>query len=50
VPPPVIAENRAQLATLVATNFMGFNTPAIMANEAHYAQMWSQGHCQLEPT
>ena len=42
VPPPVIAENRAQLAALVATNFMGFNTPAIMANEAHYAQMWSQ--------
>lgn len=42
VPPPMIAENRAQLATLVATNFMGFNTPAIMANEAHYGQMWSQ--------
>lgn len=42
VPPPVIAENRAQLAALVATNFMGFNTPAIMANEAHYGQMWSQ--------
>jgi PPE-repeat protein len=42
VPPPVIAENRAQLATLVATNFMGFNTPAIMANEAHYGQMWAQ--------
>src|SRR6516165_11459408 len=42
VPPPVIAENRAELATLVATNFMGFNTPAIMANEAHYGQMWSQ--------
>lgn len=42
VPPPVIAENRAQLATLVATNFMGFNTPAIAANEAHYDQMWAQ--------
>lgn len=42
VPPPVIAENRAQLAALVATNFMGFNTPAIMANEAHYGQMWAQ--------
>ncbi|AGZ54628.1 MULTISPECIES: PPE family protein [Mycobacterium] len=42
VPPPVIAENRAQLAALVSTNFMGFNTPAIMANEAHYGQMWSQ--------
>jgi PPE-repeat protein len=42
VPPPVIAENRAELATLVATNFMGFNTPAIMANEALYGQMWAQ--------
>lgn len=42
VPPPVIAENRAQLATLVATNFMGFNTPAIAANEALYDGMWAQ--------
>ena len=42
VPPPVIAENRAQLATLVATNFMGFNTPAIGANEAAYDGMWAQ--------
>ena len=42
VPPPVIAENRAQLATLVATNFMGFNTPAIAANEAVYDGMWAQ--------
>ena len=42
VPPPVIAENRAELATLVATNFMGFNTPAIAANQAHYGQMWAQ--------
>ena len=33
VPPPLIAENRAQLATLVATNFMGFNTPAIVATK-----------------
>ncbi len=42
VPPPVIAENRAQLATLVTTNFMGFNTPAIAANEAAYDGMWAQ--------
>jgi PPE-repeat protein len=42
VPPPVIAENRAQLATLIATNFMGFNTPAIAANEAAYDGMWAQ--------
>lgn len=47
VPPPVIAENRAQLATLVATNFMGFNTPAIAANEAHYDQMWAQDSAVL---
>jgi PPE-repeat protein len=42
VPPPVIAVNRAQLAALVATNFLGINTPAIMATEAHYAEMWAQ--------
>lgn len=42
VPPPVIAQNRAQLAILVATNILGQNTPAIMANEAHYAEMWAQ--------
>ncbi|SOJ57046.1 putative PPE family protein PPE32 [Mycobacterium simulans] len=42
VPPPVIAQNRAQLAALLSTNFMGFNTPAIMANETHYGQMWAQ--------
>jgi PPE-repeat protein len=42
VPPPVIAANRAQLASLVATNVIGQNTPAIMANEASYAEMWAQ--------
>src|SRR5277367_5853040 len=42
VPPPVIAANRAQLMALVATNFLGQNTPAIMATEAHYGEMWSQ--------
>ncbi len=42
VPPPVIAANRAQLAALIATNFFGQNTPAIMATEAHYAEMWAQ--------
>ncbi len=42
VPPPVIAANRALLAALVATNFLGINTPAIMATEAHYAEMWAQ--------
>jgi PPE-repeat protein len=42
VPPPVIAANRAQLASLVATNFLGQNTPAIAATEAHYGEMWAQ--------
>jgi PPE-repeat protein len=42
VPPAVIAANRAQLAALVATNFLGQNTPAIAATEVHYAEMWAQ--------
>jgi PPE-repeat protein len=42
VPPPQIAANRAQLATLVATNVIGQNTPAIAANEALYGEMWAQ--------
>src|SRR5271156_5802478 len=42
VPPPVIAANRAQLMMLVATNFLGQNTPAIAANQAEYAEMWAQ--------
>ncbi|MBW0011610.1 PPE family protein, partial [Mycobacterium sp.] len=42
VPPQVVAANRALLATLVATNFLGQNTPAIAATEAHYLEMWAQ--------
>jgi PPE-repeat protein len=42
IPPAIIAANRAQLAVLVATNFLGMNTPAIMANEAMYAEFWAQ--------
>ncbi|ORJ58424.1 PPE family protein [Mycobacterium simiae] len=42
VPPPVIAANRMLLATLIATNFFGQNTPAIAATEAEYLQMWAQ--------
>ncbi len=42
VPPPEIAANRSLLATLVATNFLGINTPAIAATEAQYAEMWAQ--------
>jgi PPE-repeat protein len=42
VPPPVIAENRARLMALVATNILGQNTPAIATTEAQYAEMWAQ--------
>ncbi|MGO9151955.1 PPE family protein [Mycobacterium sp.] len=42
VPPPVIAANRALLMALIATNFFGQNTPAIMATEADYMEMWAQ--------
>ncbi|MGH3554526.1 MAG: PPE family protein, partial [Mycobacterium sp.] len=42
VPPPVIAANRSLLMSLVATNVLGQNTPAIAATEAHYAEMWAQ--------
>jgi PPE-repeat protein len=42
VPPPVIAANRSLLAALVATNFLGQNTPAIAATEVHYGEMWAQ--------
>ncbi|MGO9036304.1 PPE family protein, SVP subgroup [Mycobacterium sp.] len=42
VPPPEIAANRGLLAVLVATNFLGINTPAIAATEAQYAEMWAQ--------
>ena len=42
VPPPIVAANRALLMSLIATNFLGQNTPAIAAAEAHYAEMWAQ--------
>jgi PPE-repeat protein len=41
-PPPEIAANRALLMALIATNFFGQNTPAIMATEAQYMEMWAQ--------
>jgi PPE-repeat protein len=42
VPPAEIAANRAQLASLMATNILGQNTPAIAATETLYAEMWAQ--------
>jgi PPE-repeat protein len=40
--PVDVAANRAQLMTLVATNFLGQNTPAIAATEFQYVEMWAQ--------
>ncbi len=42
VPPPLVAANRVQYSTLVATNIFGQNTSQIAANEAAYAEMWAQ--------
>ncbi|WP_156622561.1 PPE family protein [Mycobacterium sp. 852014-50255_SCH5639931] len=42
VPPPIIAANRARLMSLIATNILGQNTPAIAATEAEYGEMWAQ--------
>ncbi|OBH95551.1 PPE family protein [Mycobacterium sp. E2733] len=42
VPPPMIVANRSLLMMLVATNFLGQNTPAIAATEAQYGEMWAQ--------
>ncbi|OHV04476.1 PPE family protein [Mycobacterium talmoniae] len=42
VPPPVIAANRSQLMSLIATNILGQNAPAIAATEAQYGEMWAQ--------
>ncbi|MEC4763510.1 PPE family protein [Mycobacterium sherrisii] len=42
VPPAQIEVNRALLASLVATNVLGQNTPAIAATEAQYGEMWAQ--------
>jgi PPE-repeat protein len=42
VPTPAIAANRAQLMTLIATNILGQNTPAIFMTEFEYVEMWAQ--------
>ncbi|BCZ23718.1 PPE family protein, SVP subgroup [Mycobacterium senriense] len=42
VHPSVIAANRSQLSSLVATNLLGQNTPAIAATEVAYGEMWAQ--------
>ncbi|MDP7707291.1 MULTISPECIES: PPE family protein [unclassified Mycobacterium] len=42
VHPAVVEANRTSLLTLIATNFLGLNTPAIFANEFDYVEMWAQ--------
>lgn len=42
VPPTEVAANRSLLMSLVATNVLGQNTPAIAAAEAQYSEMWAQ--------
>lgn len=42
VHPAAVAANRALLMALVATNFLGQNTPAIAATEFDYVEMWAQ--------
>ena len=48
VPPTEVAANRSQLASLVATNTFGQNTPAIAATEIQYAEMWAQDALAME--
>jgi PPE-repeat protein len=40
--PSAVTANRVTLEALVARNLLGQNTPAIVAAEAHYAEMWAQ--------
>ncbi|WP_407688518.1 PPE family protein [Mycobacterium sp. HUMS_1102779] len=42
VAPAAVTANRAQLMALVATNFLGQNTPAIFETEFQYVEMWAQ--------
>ena len=42
VPPPLIATNRGQLMSLIATNILGLNSAAIEAIQGEYAEMWAQ--------
>jgi PPE-repeat protein len=42
VHPAAVTANRVSLMALIATNFLGQNTPAIAANEADYIEMWAQ--------
>jgi PPE-repeat protein len=41
VPPAAVAENRTRLLSLIATNILGQNTPAIAMTEFQYMEMWA---------
>jgi PPE-repeat protein len=40
--PATVTANRVTLMTLIATNFLGQNTPAIAMTELQYLEMWAQ--------
>lgn len=42
LPPKAVVADRTLLTTLITTNFLGHNAPAIAATEAHYGEMWAQ--------
>ncbi len=42
VPTSMVTANRVQLMTLIATNILGQNTPAIAMTEFEYMEMWAQ--------
>ncbi|ORA08510.1 hypothetical protein BST12_28335, partial [Mycobacterium angelicum] len=42
VHPAAVLTNRGQLLSLVTSNLLGFNAPAIAAVEAEYERMWAQ--------
>ncbi len=42
VHPAVVAANRARVVSLVASNLLGHNAPAIAAAEAQYDRIWAQ--------
>lgn len=48
VPPELVAANRTQLTSLLATNVIGQNSAAIAATEAQYMQMWAQDAAAMQ--
>ena len=40
--PAAVTANRVQLSTLIATNILGVNLPAIAMTEIEYLEMWAQ--------